>query len=256
MNRTTTILILLFMLLITGAFASMAQNNYGFLLIGFVCMCYAAFFLYHLIRKLTAGKKSSLRSRVELLALFLLAFSFGLNVFHIRVPFLSYITVAAAVMLILIYASYLREALVPGKTHVWNALYYTGIELFLLTMIMSQLNLQIPFYIEILGFGCLVACLVGMLVIPALREGLRLQRLTDVMAGFRNRSFLVASIFFITFIYGSAVSAGALPPLYADDYPKVFYELTGKKDEADRRAQTSPRDFKDAFERFVSRNIQ
>jgi hypothetical protein len=78
-----------------------------------------------------------------------------------------------------------------------------------------------------------------------------------VIGGFRNRSFLVASIFFVMALYGFAVRAGALPPLYADTYPKVFFDMTsgGELSKAAGRQASSPTAFKDAYERFVSRNL-
>lgn len=258
MNRSITILFLLFMLLIMGAFASMAQNNYGFTLIGTVAICYALFFLFQLIRKLGRQGKSSKQSVLELACLFVLATSTALNIFHLRVPFLSYVSLAAALLLVLVYAGALKKAIGAGKANAWIILYYLGIMIFLLSFSLGQFFPWLSAYADLLAFACLLLFVLGVLVLPMISKGWSQYHLIDVIGGFRDRSFLVASLFFVMALYGFAVRAGALPPLYADDYPKVFFEMTGSGDAPrdGNRNSASPAEFKASYERFVSRNLE
>ncbi|HSF44363.1 MAG TPA: hypothetical protein VLA58_00080, partial [Chitinophagaceae bacterium] len=58
MKTYNTIYFLLFVLLIMGAFASMAQNSYGLKLLGVVGMLFGLLFLYQLIRFLMRPGKT------------------------------------------------------------------------------------------------------------------------------------------------------------------------------------------------------
>lgn len=258
MNRSITILFLLFMLLITGAFASMAQNNYGFTLIGSVAVCFALFFLYHLVRKFRKSRNPSSQSVLELGGLSILAIASALNIFHVRVPFLSYVSAIAAVLLIGVYGWSLRKTLVSGKGNAWIILYYLGILVFLFSFALSPFFPGITLFADSLGFICLLLFVLGVLLWPMISKGWSQNRILDVIGGFRDRSFLVASLFFVMALYGFAVRGGALPPLYADTYPKVFFDMTGtgERVKGDERNATSPAEFKSSYERFVSRNLE
>jgi hypothetical protein len=258
MNRTITIYFLLFMLLVTGAFASMAQNNYGFALIGIVALCFALFFGFQLFKKFLGTGSRSRASITELAALTVLALSAAVNAFHIRVPFLNYLTTAAALVLAWVYFGSLMKHIRQGKSDGWVILYYLGLLLFLLSFALAAFIPRVAFYAELLAFACLLIFLVGRMIVPIIRNGWSLEKVLELVSGFRNRSFLVASLFFCMALYGLAVRAGALPPLYADAYPKVFFDMSGTGEimEGGSRAASSPAQFKDAYERFVSRHLE
>jgi hypothetical protein len=258
MNRAVTIYFLLFMLLITGAFASMAQNNYGFVLIGFVALCFALFFLVQLFNKFRGTGKRSLSSLAELSALLVLSLAAAVNAFHIPVPFFGYLAMAAALVLAVVYLNSLISSIRDGKSNTWTVLYYAGVLLFLFSFALNAFVPVVAVYAELLAFVCLLIFLVGRMIIPMIKSGWSLEKVLDLVGGFRNRSFLVASLFFCMALYGLAVRAGALPPLYSDAYPKVFFDMTGTGEVAEggNRTATSPAQFKEAYERFVSRNLE
>ena len=145
-----------------------------------------------------------------------------------------------------------------GKSDGWVILYYLGLLLFLLSFALAAFIPRVAFYAELLAFACLLIFLVGRMIVPIIRNGWSLEKVLELVSGFRNRSFLVASLFFCMALYGLAVRAGALPPLYADAYPEVFFDMSGTGEimEGGSRAASSPAQFKDAYERFVSRHLE
>ena len=258
MNRTITIYFLLFMLLVTGAFASMAQNNYGFIIIGVVSICFALFFLFQLLRKFSGKGNRSVASIAELSALTVLAMSAAVNAFHIRVPFLNYAAMAAALVLAWVYLGSLLRRMGKGKGSAWDILYYAGVLLFLLSYALGSFFPGLSMYVDGVAFACLLIFLVGRMIVPIVRSGWSMEHVLEQIGGFRNRSFLVASLFFFMALYSFAVRAGALPPLYSNAYPKVFFDMTGsgKVPEGGNRTATSPTQFKDAYDRFVTGNLE
>jgi hypothetical protein len=263
MNRYLTIFFLLFMLLVMGAFASMAQNNYGFAMLGWVALGFALVFLYQLVKKLT-GKKAYARSSVlELIGLIILTTLFSLDNFHLRIPYSQYIASAAAILLVLVYAGNLRDVLqrtvTDGKSNkTWVLAYYTGVILFLLSFAAAPFLPQLGIFTGIGAFILLLVFIFGSFLLPGLRKGWEHNHALHIINGFRDRSFILACIFFLMALYGSAVRIGWLPPLYSDAYPKVFFDMGSRLEPGAgdaSRPKVSQVEFKQKYERFVERNL-
>jgi len=261
MNRYVTIFFLLFMLLIMGAFASMAQNNYGFAMIGWVSLGFCLVFSFQLARKLSAKRAYSLLSVAELAGLIVLTLLFSLNNFHIRIPFSDILASAAALMLVLVYGANLQKAVrtaeAEGRSRFWIVIYYAGIILFLLSF---AINTFLPQWTRIasgVAFLLLIAFILGAFLVPGFMKGWADNNALKIINTFRDRSFILASLFFLMSLYGTAVGMGWLPPLYSDDYPKVFFEMNGRQEPGSRvsKKEVSQNDFKVKYERFVDRNL-
>ena len=84
MKRFITIYYLLFVLLILGAFASMAQNDYGNNILGGVAIAFAALFGFQSFTSFSHKEKSERIDRLELLSLTILAGILSLRVFYIH----------------------------------------------------------------------------------------------------------------------------------------------------------------------------
>ena len=87
MLKNNPIYFLLFILLVMGAFASMAQNNYGLKLMGGVAFVFGGVFLIELIQALTSEEKKDGFILAELTAMILFSVIFGCRVFNIYFPF-------------------------------------------------------------------------------------------------------------------------------------------------------------------------
>lgn len=263
MNRSITILFLLFMLLITGAFASMAQNNYGFTILGWVAMGFMLLFGYQLWRKLMGKKPADRIVLAELGSLVIISLLLGLNCFHVRVPFADYVLSVAALVLLAVYVLRFREHLanISGEQQLPRTLavaYYGGVILFLAGIVASPFLPQWTAFAGILAFTLLLAFIIGSFVLPGFQRGWKQVHALQVIGRFRDRSFIVASFCFLVSFYGLLVGRGLLPPLYSDDYPKAYFDMqtSGKSGKDDTlRPEQKQQAFKTQYEDFVQQHL-
>ena len=96
MKSYNTIYYLLTVMLILGGFASMAQNDYGMLILSGVSIAFALIFLVQLIRTFSSGMVTDPSLRLEFFALFLLADLFALRIFSTLHSFLEWFFAGAA----------------------------------------------------------------------------------------------------------------------------------------------------------------
>ena len=81
MKKYNTYYYLLFVLLIMGAFASMAQNSYGLKVMGGVAFAFSFLFLTQLVFIIKEKGKSNLTGIAELTGLVFISLILGLRVF-------------------------------------------------------------------------------------------------------------------------------------------------------------------------------
>ena len=103
MKKHNPIYYLLFILLIMGAFASMAQNSYGLKIMGGVAFAFGLVFIIEFVSVLRKEEKADVFTLVEMACLFLLSIIFGLRIFYIRFPYIELIFGMAAILLALVY---------------------------------------------------------------------------------------------------------------------------------------------------------
>ena len=84
MKKLNVIFLFLFILLVMGAFASMAQNSYGLKILGGVAFVFALLFIAEFVTALRRKENEDLFTIIEPLCLFILSFIFGLRVFYIH----------------------------------------------------------------------------------------------------------------------------------------------------------------------------
>ena len=96
MKKLNVIYLFLFILLIMGAFASMAQNGYGLKILGGVAFFFALLFLAEFATALKRKENEDLFAIMEPLCLFILSFIFGLRVFYIHFNYVEILFGAAA----------------------------------------------------------------------------------------------------------------------------------------------------------------
>ena len=91
MKKYNTIYYLLFILLIMGAFASMAQNSYGLKIMGGVAFVFGLLFLIEFISVLSEKGKKDIYRLIEPACLLTLSIIFALRVFYIHFPFVEWL---------------------------------------------------------------------------------------------------------------------------------------------------------------------
>jgi hypothetical protein len=80
-----------------------------------------------------------------------------------------------------------------------------------------------------------------------------------IIAGFKDRLYLLLSIFIILSLYFGLSGAGILPKLYSNKFPQAYFELvnnaeTGK--EKPVNGEFKYQEFKKSYDQFVERNIR
>jgi hypothetical protein len=183
--------------------------------------------------------------------------------FHLRIPYAGYLATIAAIVLVFVYARNLRNALrKPAKdgtsNKAWIMAYYCGVILFLVSFAVSPYFRQAGIIAGVVAFILILVFITGAFLLPGIRRGWEHNHALHIINGFRDRSFILACIFFLMALYGSAVRIGWLPPLYSDAYPKVFFDLGSRVEQRPGNApskEISQQEFKEKFERFVDRNL-
>lgn len=241
MKKYNPIYYLLFILLIMGAFASMAQNSYGMKIIGGVAFIFAFVFLIEFISTIRKEGKKDVYSLLESFCLFVLAFIFGLRVFYIHFTFIEWLFTLTAVLLALIY---LRKMIIrfrelyPKNRFLGSLIliFHLGIILFFVSMALTPF---IPKTAEIIGVGAFILLLIfiiaGLITRELLIEGVNFSGFS-LVRHFKDHSLVITSIFVLFSLYLGLNRMGAIPAVYSDEYPKAYFELvndaTSKKEKA------------------------
>jgi hypothetical protein len=264
MKSYNTIYYLLTVTLILGGFASMAQNDYGMLILSGVSITFGMIFLVQLIRTFQSGKDSDPSLRLELFSLFLLAILFSLRTFQLYIPFSEWIFAFASLALAAIYFNrmirHYRQYESENKIlAVLVAVFYLSIVVFFLAMVMTSFNSEM---VKITGgiasvliFGALLFSLFnGSFVVMG-------ENTTAVktISGFRDRYFLLISLCILFAIYVGFTGSGVLPKLYSDKYPQAYYQLvnhaeSGKEKPADGRFEYET--FRKNYDQFLEKNLK
>jgi hypothetical protein len=264
MKSYNTIYYLLFVLLIMGAFAAMAQNSYGFRILGGVALAFGLIFLYQCIENMLKKEKHDTTAQVELVSMSVLSFIFALRIFLIRIPFAEWIFEVAGILLILVYLKKLVQSygrLKPGNMSLALLIlvFYLSLILFILSLVAAPLAPQASEYMAILAF----VLLAGFLVTSFIKKEFFIEgentSAFKVISLFKDRSVILISLFFIVALFTGFSRIGVLPKLYSDQFPQAYFKLvnnaeTGKEKPVNGKYRHE--EFKAKYDQFVERNIK
>jgi hypothetical protein len=262
MSRYNPYYYLLFVLLIFGAFASMAQNDYGIQILGFVALAFGVIFLLQLIFTLRKRRIDAV-SVTELGSLVMLSVILFMRVFYLRFPFVEILFGLAGFVLI---ASYLIKLVVS-----WNTLKeknkFMGmlVALFLGSIVAYSVSMTIVPFVSrasepagALGFGLLLLFLtIALLKGEMLVEGERLSAFAYV-ARLKDRSIVLATLFLLFTAYMGLTKINAIPKMYSDEFPQAYFELVQQAElgkEQPINGKYRHEEFKEKYELLISRHI-
>ncbi len=82
----------------------------------------------------------------------------------------------------------------------------------------------------------------------------------SIIAGFKDRLYLLLSLFIIFSLYFGLSGANILPKLYSDKFPQAYFEMvnnaeTGKEKPA-KGGEFKYQEFKKNYDQFVERNMK
>ena len=264
MKSYNTLYYLLVVLLIMGAFASMAQNSYGLKIQGGVAIAFGLLFLFQFLDKLRKKDHKDKSTLFELLSLVLLSFIFALRIFHIYFPYVEWIFGAAGIVLALVYLKKMGQCFLLFKhKHTLLAIiilsYYLSIILFIISLIAAPF---VPWFSESAGRFAFIV-LVGFVIAGFLSRNFLIEgenvSVYKVITRFRDRSVLLLSLFFIISLYMGFTRIGVLPELYSDEFPQAYFQLINKAEtrkEVPVNGRYKHEEFKKMYDQFLNRNIK
>ena len=262
MKGYNTLYYLLFVALITGTLAAIAQNSYGIKILGAVSIAFAILFLIQFINSFTQKTKRNIYSSLELGCLFILSVIFVLRVFYISFYYAELLFVLASLILI---ALYFRKMLETVRTmqskniflSVLICLFYLAIIFYFISL--SSINFQQQFsqVAGIIAFGILIAFIACSVIKPDLfLEGQRVAAFR-LLAKKKDNAVLILSLFLLFTLYKGFTMTGMLPKIYSDEYPQQYFELINKAEsgkELPVQGKYKYQKFKEGYENFVKQS--
>lgn len=262
MSRYLTYYYLLFFLLVTGAFASMAQNAYGMTLLGIAATCFALLFAIQWLRAWNRKGKNWL-TLTELTCLFLLSALLALRVFNIHFQSVEAIFTGTALVLAIVYAIRLARCFIPetrvaGKLSWLVLFYYLSVILFLLAASLAPLIPGAVAPSGILAFVLLLLFVIGSWISrDQIIEGEKISGFQFV-GRFKDRSALLLSLFLLFTLYTGLTRLGWLPKMYTSVYPQTYYQLLNQAEsgtEIPENGKYRHEAFKEAYDRFAEKYL-
>ena len=262
MKKLNVIYLFLFILLVMGAFASMAQNSYGLKILGGVAFVFAILFIAEFITALRRKENEDVIAIIEPLCLFILSFIFGLRVFYIHFDYVEILFAAAAIILAIIY---LRKMVFRSRNfQAKNKLLALLIIIFHLSIVLFLISLALaPFFpviAEVIGVGSfallLIFIIAGLSKKNLLVEG-ELLSAFQVVRQYKGHSVILITLIVMFSFYLGFNKLGILPGIYSDEYPRAYFELvdkatTGKEKAVDGKYRYE--EFMEKYKQFVKKN--
>jgi len=233
MKKYNPIYFLFFILLVMGAFASMAQNIYGLKIMGAVAFAFGLIFLLEFITGLGKKEKEDVYSLAELAAMILFSAIFGCRIFNIYFPYIEWLFAAAGAWLVFFYVRklfirYQRLVSRNRRLALLGLIFHLSIILFLVSLIMIPFASQKAEWVGMAAFALLLVFTFGAFVKKDnLVDGNKITTM-QMVTGYRDHSIVLASLFLLFSLFAAFNKAGLIPGIYSDEFPKAYFELVDK----------------------------
>jgi len=240
MKRYYTLYYLLFMTLITGSFASMAQNNYGIKMIGLTFLGFACLFFFEALfdRKRTLDLPVFNRTLflIELLSLGTISLLFFFRSFFITINGATQILTLMTFALIVVYVIYLFQSILKwwsdSKSLSAGLILYFLISILFLTAGVLAFTFHIGSnYLGVSGFLCLAAFVIWAVIHPKISiHGERTSIFRQIWK-LRNKSILVLASSVLVASFFALNQSNLIPPLYTSEKPAGYIHLVRQAEE-------------------------
>lgn len=260
MSRYNILYYFLFSFLVMGAFASMAQNDYGLPIMGSVAFCFSIIFLVRLLSILISRKNPF--AALEWLSLVILSAILGLRFFYVRFAGDEIMLAIAAMVLLIIHArKFVQVFLQNRKDEIRGAasilVFRSCVVLFLVSIAVSPLSDMLATWTGTASLGLFVVfIMINLLGAKVIWEEQAISPLRYV-GKLRDASVILLVICVISTSYQGLYKTDLLPPLYSDKFPQAYIRLLNNagsdQNDSSGGLQTS-RAYKEAYEKFVERH--
>lgn len=255
MRKNIILYYLLLLLLVMGAFAAMALNSYGIVLMSYVALGFALVFLFELIlllpkeEEMTKLYKASLA--MELVALSGLCLLYFLRGISVEIPYSFSLTLILFTMLFTVNVYHLLRAwhyanTTPLKVKGSIALYFLALLLYIAGNYLPVAGTWVTILLALL---CQLAFVVfGLWKGRVIINGEETSAWKKVIQ-FRNKSGIQLIFFTLASLYFVLNSMHLLPPLYNGSLPNGYSNVSNQwqKD----KTKTDPADFEQAYKKFL-----
>jgi len=260
MNRNVVVYCTLMLLIVMGAFASMALNNYGVLIMSYASLGFSIMFFVDLIAlarrtDLTAPDK---RIRgIELAALVSLCLLFALRGLKIDVPFKTILIPSLLVILILVhlsdfYRTWSMLTNAPSKIKVGVISYFGALLLLIVAYYLFGIYPIPAFAVAMICFFLITMFfLLSGKKNAVIVEGEKTNPF-HIVSGFKTKSAILMIGLSVVVIYNALNTLDVLPPLYFGSMPNGYSKVISlAKNANDSTRATDPESFEDAYKKFV-----
>lgn len=255
MRKNIVLYYVLLLLLVMGAFAAMALNSYGIVLMSYVALGFALVFLFELLlllrreKEMTATYKAILA--VELISLSALCLLYFLRGISVEIPYSQLLKLVLFVLLFGVNVYHLIRAwdyakTTPLKVKGSIALYFLALLLYIAGNYLPTGGTWITI---LLALTCQLAFVVfgwwrGWVII----DGEETSAWKKVIQ-FRNKTGIQLIFFTLASLYFVLNAAHLLPPLYNGSLPNGYSKVVEQwqKD----KTKTNPADFEQAYKKFL-----
>jgi hypothetical protein len=263
MNRFLPYYYLLFVLLITGAFASMAQNVYGQTILGIVTAAFTLLFSFQLVT-IWDRRDKTWQETAELCGLIILSTIMTLRIFYIYFKGVELIFVLAAGAILLIYIYKLIHIMIsPGDGNIKLKglifIFYLSLVIYLFAMITVQFFPSLSTGAGYIAFSLLALFMIGSLLLNRILVNGENITPFQIVSRSRDKSVLLISLFFIFSLYMGFTSLGLLPKMYSNEYPQAYYKLlsnSGKKEMSSAELRKKQEEFKIRYDALVKKHLK
>ncbi len=234
-RQYNSLVYILFLVIVIGAFASMAQNEYGVKLLAGGCFGFSVLFLIKLWRIKTFSdslfQKSWLTQELAIMSLIMLLF--GLRALRIRFSFVEIVFVITVVIMIIFYVRYLNilnAKYRTNKTLTFSfSLVYGSIILFFLSMSLTFLNEGISVVLGAASFSFIIGFWVlYFLKGPATILNEERVLIIPEMFKFRTLSPIIFTMIIMISVYVGLNKVNMIPDIYTGELPVRYMDLEQK----------------------------
>jgi len=262
MKKFNPIYYLLFILLVMGTFASMAQNSYGLKIMGGVAFAFGFIFLLEFISALQKKEKKDGYELAELSAMIIFSAIFGCRVFNIHFPYVEFLFAAAGAWLVFFYIRKLfirfhRLVFRNRRVAILGVIFHLSIILFLISLILVPFASQKAEWVGMAAFVLLLAFIIGAFIKrDDLVDGNNVTTM-QMVTGYRDHSIVLASLFLLFSLFAAFNKTGLVPGIYSDEFPRAYFDLvnkatTGKEKSVDGKYKYE--EFMKQYDQFMKHN--
>jgi len=245
-----------------GAFASMAQNDYGLKLVGVVAALFGLLFIIQLFFHLWKKSNKGIIDSLELVSLAALAVILAMRVFYLRFQFVEIVFGLAGLILIALYIQKLIQSWYGLKDKsrilaILILLFHTSIVLYVTSMVTVPF---LPGMAEPSG-GLAFALLICFIVIGVVKKDIMVagEKVSGLkyVTTFKDRSLVLMALFVLFTAYMGLTTVGVLPKMYSDEFPQAYFKLVDEAEKGNEKplnGKFSHEAFKEKYDVFVERH--